>query len=184
MRPDMTIAPLAESTTVSRYVTGQGYRSVTLPAGTLVIHLLGRPYADANGFLNRIPRYEEMVAGTNQRIAEYNRQEEAREAAKEGFWKKALKEVARTSVNAGISYAIAKAVTDQGPPGPQGTQGLQGLPGAQGLTGPAGPAGAAGPQGAVGPQGPPGQPGSAGSQGGLPPCISPFGPTGRTPCQN
>src|SRR5262245_27984751 len=53
MQPDMSVQRLAAPMTIMRYVTGQGYRPVNLPAGTEVIMLLGKPYADANGFLRQ-----------------------------------------------------------------------------------------------------------------------------------
>ena len=37
MQPDMTVQTLAAPLTVTRYITGQGYRPVTLPVGTEVI---------------------------------------------------------------------------------------------------------------------------------------------------
>src|SRR5215813_7251337 len=83
MQPDMTVQSLAAPITVTRYVTGQGYRAVTLPVGTEVIMLLGKPYADINGFLQPPPGSDEMVARANQRLDEDKRREES----KNGFWK-------------------------------------------------------------------------------------------------
>src|SRR5690348_5236811 len=102
MQPDMTVQTLVTPLTVTRYVTGQGYRAVTLPVGTEVIMLLGKPYADMNGFLQQPPGYDEMVARTNQRLEEYKRAQEA----KGGFWKSVGKEALRTAASASVTYGL------------------------------------------------------------------------------
>src|SRR5262245_50591514 len=184
MQPDMTVQSLVTPLTVTRYVTGQGYRSVTLPVGTEVIMLLGKPYADMNGFLRQPSGYDEMVARANQRLEADKRREEA----KAGFWKSLGKEALRTVASGTLAYGLVRAT---GARGPQGIPGLPGQDGRNGAIGPQGPQGIQGIQGIPGIQGPQGMQGVAGAAGAqgqpgvtLPPCITPFGPTNRTPCQN
>ena len=81
MQPDMKVQALAAPLTVTRYVTGQGYREVTLPVGTEIITLLGKPYADTNGFLRQNPGYDELVAHVNQGLDDYKRREGAKDGA-------------------------------------------------------------------------------------------------------
>src|SRR5262245_5797426 len=195
MQPDMTVQSLVAPLTVTRYVTGQGYRAVTLPAGTEVIMLLGKPYADMKGFLRQPSGYDEMVARGNQALDQYRRREEA----KDGFWKSFGKEALRTAASGALAYGLVRATGARGPQGiqglagrdgaigPQGPQGIQGLTGrdgrdgaigSQGPQGIQGVQGLQGIQGVQGPQGIQGIPGPAGAQGQpgviLPPCISPF----------
>jgi Collagen triple helix repeat (20 copies) len=202
MQPDMMVQSLVSALTVTRYVTGQGYRAVTLPAGTEVIMLLGKPYADMNGLLWQSPGRDEIIARLNQGLDQSKRREET----KDGFWKSFGKEALRTAASGALAYGLVRATGARGPQGiqglpgaigSQGLQGIQGLPGAigpqgpqgiQGLPGAIGPQGPQGIQGVQGPQGIQGIAGPAGAQGQpgviLPPCISPFGPTLLTPCRN
>ena len=148
MRPDMDVRPLEQPLTIMRYVTGQGFRPITLQQGTLVITLLGKPYRDESGLLlTRDEAVRQSIASTPV------------DTSRESRWKSYL-------LNAGLSIGggmLGGVIV--GRRGPQGLQGPRGATGASGAQGPQGPQGATGPQGAVGPQGPAGPAGPAGPQG-------------------
>ena len=148
MRPDMDVRPLEQPLTVMRYVTGQGFRPITLQQGTPVITLLGKPYRDESGLLlTRDEAVRQSIAST------------PIDTSRERRWKSYL-------LNAGLSIGggmLGGVIV--GRRGPQGLQGPSGAPGAPGAPGLQGPQGATGPQGAIGPQGPAGPAGPAGPQG-------------------